>query len=74
MWAILSQFRLLIDKMRNVYIGDPLGFDLDFSLYDIFFSTLVVVSALALFGSFDFVGDVDADLTLGDSDEFDDDD
>lgn len=74
MWAILSQFRFLIDKMRNVYIGDPLGFDLDFSLYDIFFSTLVVVSALALFGCFDFVGDIDPDLTLGDSDEFDDDD
>lgn len=74
MWAILSQFQLLIDKMRNVYIGDVLGFDLDFSLYDIFFDVAVVASALALFRSFGFEGDIDDDLTLSDSDEFDEDD
>lgn len=74
MWAILSQFQLLIDKMRNVYIGDVLGFDLDFSLYDIFFDVAVVASALALFRSFGLEGDIDDDLTLSDSDEFDEDD
>lgn len=72
--SILYSFSSYIEKIRAVNVGHALGFKIDFSLYDVFFSFMVVLIALNLFRFWGTVGYVEDEDILADTDEFDPDD
>lgn len=72
MTMIFYNLRKFVDEIDKIEIGNLLGLNLSFSLYDMFFSFVATIAALNLMGFWGFEGDWDdTDATLSDSEEFD---